>query len=104
MPYYDFECQVCGHRFEALASISDRDKPLDCPVEEVVRRCGALASATRIRDGITKPPSIGTERKRGDSRMIFSEKQVSSELGSRWRDAGTTGRPGGVGKRSHFHR
>ncbi len=34
MPLYEYRCQSCGHRFEALRSISARD-------EVVCEKCGA---------------------------------------------------------------
>ena len=34
MPLYEYRCKVCGHRFEALKSISARD-------EVVCEKCGA---------------------------------------------------------------
>ncbi len=31
MPVYAFECRGCGHRFELLRSIRDRDTVAKCP-------------------------------------------------------------------------
>ncbi len=30
MPLYEYQCQDCGQRFEALRSMSDADKPIRC--------------------------------------------------------------------------
>ena len=30
MPMYEYKCEKCGLRVEALASIDDRDHPLKC--------------------------------------------------------------------------
>jgi len=34
MPIYEYECQVCGEKFEAQRKIADNDSELKCP------RCG----------------------------------------------------------------
>ena len=31
MPLYQYECENCGARFEALRSIADRDNQAKCP-------------------------------------------------------------------------
>jgi putative FmdB family regulatory protein len=40
MPIFEYRCDDCGHEFEELESIANRDKPRECPA------CGA-ASITR---------------------------------------------------------
>ena len=42
MPIYDYKCAACGHRFELLRSISNRDEAV-CP------RCGG--KVTRVYEG-----------------------------------------------------
>lgn len=32
MPVYEYKCDECGYKFEALRSIKDADKPLSCVV------------------------------------------------------------------------
>jgi len=36
MPLYEYRCKKCGHGFEELETIADRDKPRACP------RCGEM--------------------------------------------------------------
>lgn len=38
MPIYEYSCEACGERFEALRPVESRDKPLDCP------KCGHNSS------------------------------------------------------------
>lgn len=38
MPIYEYECQVCGKKFEMFRSISDDDNKIVCP------RCGCKES------------------------------------------------------------
>jgi hypothetical protein len=47
-------------------------------------------------------PRLGSERKRGDGRLIWDERQVEAEQGKGWRDKGTTGKPGGAGAKLIF--
>ncbi len=42
MPVYDFKCTRCGHRFELMRSISNRDEAV-CP------KCGG--PVTRVYEG-----------------------------------------------------
>ena len=42
MPIYDFKCTACGHRFELMRSISNRDEAV-CP------KCGA--QVVRVYEG-----------------------------------------------------
>ena len=35
MPIYEYECQICGEKFEMFRSISGSDKEIKCP------KCGA---------------------------------------------------------------
>jgi len=35
MPLYEYKCKKCGHLFEELETIADRDRPRKCP------KCGA---------------------------------------------------------------
>jgi putative FmdB family regulatory protein len=56
MPIYEWNCEPCGFRFEALAAISEGNLPRPCPecgelAERVISACvigaGALASGSR---------------------------------------------------------
>lgn len=31
MPIFEYRCGKCGHEFEELETIADRDKPRECP-------------------------------------------------------------------------
>lgn len=31
MPIFEYRCDTCGHEFEELESVADRDKPRKCP-------------------------------------------------------------------------
>jgi len=35
VPIFEYRCRKCGHEFEELETIADRDRERDCP------RCGA---------------------------------------------------------------
>ena len=93
MAVYEYSCQACGEASDHFVKYDDRLTKQDCP------HCNARASA----EYRMSAPAIGTERKRGDRRLIVDERQVASEKGERWRDEGTTGTPGGVGRKIHFH-
>lgn len=94
MPVYHYRCRSCGALTEHLVSYSRREQPQDCP------RCGESLGA---RYQFTPVSNLGQERVRGDKRLIWSEQQVAAEQGARWRDEGTTGRPGGAGRMLYFH-
>lgn len=91
MPVYDYECGSCGKVFSQTRGYPVREDPAPC-------ECGGQADYVLVRSGIQK----GTEVIRGDKRIIRDERQVTSEHGSRWRDQGTTGNPGGIGRRKFF--
>jgi len=38
MPYYDYRCQTCGHKFDTFSSIADMKSELQCP------KCGKVAT------------------------------------------------------------
>jgi putative FmdB family regulatory protein len=42
MPIFEYRCEDCGHEFEELESIADRDKPRECP------SCGATDVTRKI--------------------------------------------------------
>ena len=69
------------------------DEPHDC------KKCGAVEGSHPI---ISATHYAG-ERIVGDRKIIWDEKQVVSDKGENWRDEGTTGNPGGAGKRLYFH-
>lgn len=48
MPNYEFECAGCGHHFELLLKIDERDKPQKCP------QCGG-EKAKRLPGGFMVP-------------------------------------------------
>ena len=31
MPIFEYQCSVCGHKFEALKRLLDRDSKMKCP-------------------------------------------------------------------------
>jgi len=47
MPIFEYECPECGHTFEEIETIADRDKPHICPVcgGKRARRIVSLFSA-----------------------------------------------------------
>ncbi|MCU0507725.1 MAG: zinc ribbon domain-containing protein [Anaerolineae bacterium] len=61
MPVYEYQCQQCDKRFEALRPMSQMDAPAECP------RCGA--SDTRRAISVFAAVSRGAD---GGSRMIAS--------------------------------
>ena len=92
MPIYDYCCERCHEITEHLVSIAKREAPRNCP------ECGSARSAHLQMSA----PHYAGERAVGDRRLIWDEKQITSEKGSRWRDEGTTGRPGGAGSKIYF--
>jgi putative FmdB family regulatory protein len=56
MPTYDFRCETCGHEFELMTSIAERDRKAVCP------NCGSRHVKTVIRAF-----AIGLPRKPGGS-------------------------------------
>lgn len=93
MPLYDYECCKCGHGEEVQRAIADPHPP--CP------KCdapggdeGFAVQIVPIRFSVAEP----------NGRPIFSEAQIESSHGRDWRTKGTTGNPGGIGRRTFFHR
>jgi putative FmdB family regulatory protein len=68
MPLYDFECQNCGERFEALVAISDLPA---CPV------C-ASTDLERLYGPIAAPFTTGLRG--GDARRSNAKRRVREEL------------------------
>lgn len=91
MPLYDYECQSCGHAEEIQRPLNDPHP--DCP------QCGATGGDVFI--VLISPPQTRVAEISGP---IFSEKQIESTHGRNWRNKGTSGRPGGAGRRIFFHR
>ncbi len=90
MPLYDFLCEH-GHPVELQLPIAQRNNPGEgCP------ECGGKLELQ------ISLVAVGTAVPKGDKRIIKSEKQVESQLGKGWRDKGTTGREGGIGRKKHF--
>lgn len=60
MPVYDFKCEKCGHTFNVLVSIKERDK-VTCPscrsdqVQQLITCCS-------VRVGAGCSPAAGTFR------------------------------------------
>lgn len=50
MPIYDFECQACGERFEALVAVSHRPACPACAAPEPERLFSPIAG--RLRTGL----------------------------------------------------
>lgn len=89
MPIYEYFCRECREISDHFVPMTDRTELQDCPI------CGSeKSSELRV-----SAPIIGTEVMRGDARIIKDERQLKPG----WRDEGTTRRPGGAGKRIHFH-
>lgn len=42
MPFYEFMCEHCGHSFEKMTSISDRDAKTQCP------SCGSRKTGRKL--------------------------------------------------------
>jgi putative FmdB family regulatory protein len=61
MPVYEYQCQECDKRFEALRPMSQIDAPIACP------RC----QATHVRRAISVFAAISREAG-GGSRMVAS--------------------------------
>ena len=38
MPTYDYKCSECGHTFEEILKIADRDAPTELPCEQQVQQ------------------------------------------------------------------
>lgn len=88
MPTYDYECQTCGHQFEARQSMKDPHLT-DCPVEgcagPVKRKIGAgsglifKGSGFYITDYRSKSYKEGAKK---DSSASSSSSSSSSSSGS----------------------
>ncbi len=94
---YDYRCSLCGAVTDHHSRIADRFDRQDCS------ECGRPACCEL--DMSVSAPTIGTERRQGRSKIIYSEKQVAQEspLGANWRNEGTTGKEGGAGKKIYGH-
>lgn len=63
MPVYDYECQKCGHIFELVLKMSEREKPTiePCPecktvsIKQIITRAIPLGDPVRL--GISRLPS-----------------------------------------------
>lgn len=90
VPTYSYSCKVCGVETDHVIPYDNRLEPQDCP------SCGREASA----EYRCPMAMIGSERKRGDSRLIRDERELGND---NWRDEGTTRLEGGAGKKLYFH-
>jgi len=86
MPVYDYACP-CGTVTTETRPYADRARAARCA-------CGKKAEYVLVRSAI----QMGTEIPKGDKRIIRSERQLDKN----WRNKGTTGRPGGVGRKIYF--
>jgi len=89
MPVYTYRCQLCDREITAEVPYGQR-------LDSQVCDCGGKAEYR------VSAPAVHGEVKRGDNRLIFDERQVSSERGEHWREQGTTGQPGGAGRTLTF--
>jgi putative FmdB family regulatory protein len=89
MPVYTYTCQDCGETADHVIPFVGRETPQTC------LRCGGAAEY--------EMPAPLT-RVAGPRGAIWDDRQVESTHGKNWRDEGTTGRPGGAGRKLHFHR
>lgn len=87
MPLYDVECRVCGKLSEEQVKLGVQMPNCECGGE---RRITILTPRQFRVQGATGP--------------FYSDAQVESTHGKRWREEGTTGREGGAGRALHFHR
>ncbi len=95
---YDYECKR-GHVTEDHRSYEKREQPLlFCPECQQEYGQNIVAVYVLVRRSIQR----GTERKHGEAKIIRDERQVFDSHGTRWRDKGTTGKPGGVGRKTFF--
>ncbi|MFZ5633070.1 MAG: FmdB family zinc ribbon protein [Bacillota bacterium] len=59
MPFYDFRCKKCGHRFTVMTGMSERDK-VTCP-ECKTKEVEQLITGCSIRSGSgCSQPSVNT--------------------------------------------
>ncbi|MGH9579921.1 MAG: hypothetical protein ACRD2R_02920, partial [Terriglobales bacterium] len=65
---------------------------------------GRCASCGGLADYVISAPAIVSAGPSKDvaKRVIVDERQVHNTHGKRWRDAGTTGQAGGVGRKKIF--
>ncbi|MCG0275562.1 MAG: zinc ribbon domain-containing protein [Thermosediminibacteraceae bacterium] len=59
MPVYEYRCNCCGNRFEALRKLEERDVPIECP--------GCKSSNTR-----REVSTFGTTKSSGASKLSSS--------------------------------
>lgn len=99
MPVYQYRCRLCGESADHHVSYFARLDPLDCP------SCQAPEGAQY--EGVAGRPPLTTMNavrpRRDDARIIWDDRQVESDLGPDWRNAGTNRRPGGAGQKLYFH-
>lgn len=90
MPRYDYQCE-CGRRYEADQPYAERENPIPC-------ECGKLATYV-----IARAPMIGAEpRPKGDSRIIWDDRQIKDTHGERWRETPRSHREGGCGAVQYY--
>jgi hypothetical protein len=93
---YVFRCSKCERAIEVQLAMKDRHQTMACPR----RRCSGVCS---IDAGAAAPAIHTSGPPRGDKRIITDERQVIADRGVRWRDEGTTGLPGGIGRKTIYH-
>lgn len=90
MPRYDYLCE-CGQQYEADRPYAQRQDPVPC-------QCGQQAQYI-----IARAPLIGTEPgPKGDSRVIWDDRQIESSHGQRWRETKMSHREGGAGSVQYY--
>jgi putative FmdB family regulatory protein len=55
MPIYQYECEICGNKFEVQRKMTESDKELKCP------RCGAEHPQTDFSEFSFTPCSVDTK-------------------------------------------
>jgi putative FmdB family regulatory protein len=61
MPSYEYQCQKCGHGFEAMRKVDERDEPLPCP-ECKSSRVERKLSAYAVGRGAQAGPGCSPEK------------------------------------------
>lgn len=87
MPLYDVRCLACGGQDEVSLRLAAAVPPCE--------HCGGE------RERMISLPRVA--RVAGRSGLITDMRQVTAECGTRWRDAGTRGTPGGSGAVGYYH-
>lgn len=94
MPLYDYLCYVCNHNFEFQKKLNECDPTCPKCKNDNVGKIFHTAPMTRIGNSshVGKP--------------FFSEKEVESRYGKKWRETAKNNpwREGGDRKKDYFHK